>query len=355
MWPALKRYFTYAALGGLSVFIGTGLLALLPMSPGALLAAFILFFPALFGGPIFVLILAVKRGGGSRVLGALSAIPLLLVALQIPKWLQVWQVSNLNQREFLPHSPQQVLLLAANEGRAGCNDLCLGIMLSTGLQVGVKARAEGVWKLYELTSGKVCPGAEVQQYLRLLSKRYVDVCISSAAVPSPQNAILIRDDEDLDSDMHGRVPWRGTGYEFIERINGEERLLGRWASPGLSGDDWFYDPLGYSNTGSVARFDPLEFYSRALNTTLEWTPPSGPASTAEVIEALRPYFANADTIHPALEVFAAIVESAPPQETGLLYAFMKERALELEANAAANRRGLERINGWLRELERRPN
>src|SRR5688572_4833077 len=296
----LKKFVGFAAATALTSALGLGALSLLPLS--ALPLVIVLLFPALLAGPIVALVVAIKKGGVGGILGVLAAAPLFLLVIQVPLWIQVRDVYELNQREFLPHGPQSVVLIAEDyHFPSECNGTCLQILRSTPYLVAVEDRNSNNWIVFKQLHGDKCAGGErVEQYIRLLGQGYLDLCTEPSLEAPSNQALIIRSARHPDSPLYQRVPLHSDAYEFYERLGSQDRLLARWVSAGIPPGSWFYDPFSISKSERLAPFDAAEFMSVALNAKIEGQLPRGTAAASELLEALRLHFTDTETLPSAM-------------------------------------------------------
>jgi hypothetical protein len=346
----LKKFIGFAVATALSSGLGLGALSLLPLS--ALPLVIMLLFPALLAGPIVALVVAIRKGGAGGILGVLAAAPLFLLVIQVPLWIQVRDVYELNRRGFLPHGPQSIVLIGEDyHFPSECNGTCLQILLSTPYKVAVEDGNSENWIVFTLAHGGTCARRErVEQYIRLLSQGYLDLCAEPSLQPPSNDALIIRSARDPDSPLYQRVPLHSDAYEFYERLGGQDRLLARWVSSGIPPGSWYYDPFDISSSERLARFDAAEFMSQALNAKIEGQLPRGTAAVPELLEALRPYFADTETLPSAMTAFEDIARANPSPEKDLLRQFLQSRLNEVEALPEPPPVQVKRINDWLKRL-----
>src|SRR5688572_12710335 len=327
----LKKFVGFAAATALTSALGLGALSLLPLS--ALPLVIVLLFPALLAGPIVILIVALRKGGVGGILGVLAAAPLFLLVIQVPLWIQVRDVYELNQREFLPHGPQSIVLIAQDyHFPSECNGTCLQILLSTPYLVAVEDQNSDNWIVFELAHGEKCTRREhVEQYIRLLGQGYLDLCTESSLEAPSNRALIIRSARHPDSPLYQRVPLHSNAYDFYERLDGQDRLLARWVSAGIPPGSWFFDPFDVSTSERLARFDAAEFISKALNAKIEGQSPRGTAAVSELLAAVGPYFTEPETLPSAMTAFEEIARADSSREKDLLRQFLQSRLSEVEA------------------------
>ena len=307
---------------------GTGLI--LGMMMGALV----------WVGPVVVLVRALVKWSAGRVLGALCGIPVLLAFEAVHMQFDARQINALDERQF--SSAQRAHNVVATKNSyygdldyvRACSEICLQILID-GRYTPAVERLQGGWLVFHLAKGRSCteePSA--MRYFEMLRRGYIDTCIAASQVGPPTDSLII--DENFHSDqseIRRRYPSIASAYEYLDRINGQDTLLGRWvtgiAEPSLTISYFF----GLDRRVIGARFEDHEFYAAALGMPLQKLLPQGNAGVPAVLDAIRPFFDEPQYVNAAMDVFEGLANRSgqDPSNAELLKQFIGARTAELKA------------------------
>lgn len=345
-------FLAFAFLSVVTLFMGMGLVSL--VSP---ILAIAILLPALFVGPIGIFIVSLVRARPGRIVGALAGVPLLLVFHQATIWQKASFVDSLNQREFLPAQkpqpqrellppqkphPQQELMppqkphtvLVIQDAASSevihpdyCKTFCAQVMEATPYTVAFEEGKTKAWFAFRRGYGAACLKPEViNSYVVLLEHRF-DFCpLRYELKPSP-DALIIRHNSSSENRLRMGLPFHSMAFEFFERIDGNDRLLGRWvwSAP----DPWAWSgPKGAPESQFNVKFTEAEFYFAALG--LRINDPAGSAPLDKVLAALAPFFKEHDTLILGTSALGGLIRSASPEEMPLLRSYLDDRIAELE-------------------------
>jgi hypothetical protein len=189
---------------------------------------------------------------------------------QVSIWHEVNRVESFNQRQFLaPQQQHSIVLIQDAYGSWSikpdhCQHLCIEILRKTPYTVVFEQNDTKQWFAFRAAHGADCLVPEfIDVYIDLLSRRIVDFCaIGHEVTPSP-NALIIRENYDHGSEIKKKLPWRSKAFEYYERLDGRDRLLGRWVWTAVEPSPWF-GLMGVKESSSTVKFTDGEFYSAAL-------------------------------------------------------------------------------------------
>src|SRR5262249_19673188 len=129
---------------------------------------------------------------------------------------------------------------------SGCAEICQQILLNSSYAVAVADREAKDWRVYREAHGQDI-GMDVARrgsYFRLLAAGVPDTCIVMTRQAPGADALIVDEDLSHDSPVWPKMPKRfnGAAYEYYERDNGVDKLLGRAITGNvqpvfLSGDD----------------------------------------------------------------------------------------------------------------------
>jgi hypothetical protein len=333
-------FLAFAFLSVVTLFMGMGFVSL--VSP---ILAIAILLPALIVGPIGIFIVSLVKARPGRIVGALAGVPLLLVFHQATIWQKASFVDSLNQREFLPAQkphPQQEFLpaqkphtvLVIQDATSSevirpdyCKTFCAQVIESAPYTVAFEEGKTRTWFAFRRGYGATClePGV-INSYVVLLEHRF-DFCpLRYELKPSP-DALIIRHNSSSESRLRMGLPFHSMAFEFFERIDGNDRLLGRWvwSVP----DPWAWSgPMGAPESPSNVKFTDAEFYFAALG--LRINDPKGSAPLDKVLVALAPFFKEDDTLILGTHALGGLIRSASPEEMPLLRSYLDDRIAELE-------------------------
>ena len=180
------------------------------------------------------------------------------------------QILTLDQRQFLPAQNQHQIVaiensvLSGHEGFEACRDMCEQILFKSRYVPAVSDRKGQAWRVYRLARGQACVDAT------FVSRLYGDSCIVMTYQRAISDALVIRENYEQDqSEVRRSLPSRSTVYEFLERTNGQESLLGRWITSDVPpASDWAY-MWGLREFRVGDPISPQEFYAEALGISVQ--------------------------------------------------------------------------------------
>jgi hypothetical protein len=327
-------FLLFAFLSVIALFFGLALVSTVPVIVAPFLVVILL--PALFIGPLAVLLLSLFKARPGRIVGALAGVPLLLVFHQVSIWHKIHEADALNQRQVLaPQQQHEILLIQDANGSEvirpdDCKDFCLQLLVSTPYTVVFEESETKKWFAFRRSHGADCLAADVvKNYIELLSRRFVDFCaVREEVAPSP-DALIIRENYGHKSELSKKLPWRSKAFELYERIENRDRLLTRWVWTAIDPSPWF-GLMGVKESSSAADFSINDFYWAILGVKFEWGKPTGTAPLETVLAALEPHFRNEETLGAAIGAFSSLSNSATPEEKAALRGFIDARIAELE-------------------------
>lgn len=217
-------------------------------------------------GPAIVLGVALYMRSRARVLGAVSGVPLFLLYCVTAMQMDAMRIRTLEQRQFLPAQSQHTIVAIENSiggsqsGFDGCDKFCQQILYGGRYVPAVGDGAGEWWRVFQLASGQGCKTAvHVRQ-------RYDDACIVMTYQRKLPDALVIRENfDETRSEILRTLPARSYAYELLERIDGQETVLGRWI------DATVWPPITVAELWGLREFkvgeyiDPAKFYAAALN------------------------------------------------------------------------------------------
>ncbi|WP_395022006.1 hypothetical protein [Dongia sp.] len=252
----------------------------------------------LFGGPILVFIYGILRGRIGYSLGAvILALGLsgyrsynLHQASQRAK-VAVAQAETLNIYPFKParQTHDIVALVDTYLGQmdhAGCSERCRLVLLGSPYAVAVERKEKQVWSVLRLVHDRATCRAEANRasMLDFLAAGEADACVVPSEEPPRADALIIRENQSSDAAVTRLFPkgFRGSAFEFLERIDGKDELLGRIVWGGVQ------PPLFSDQKGERLSYalDEKGFYAAALNLPGP-TPP--PITVAQAQAAIAVY------------------------------------------------------------------
>lgn len=349
-----RDFISYAVLSVVSTLIIYAMMSSGTISVGGIIFGIILM-PLMWLLPLAVFVLAVKRGGKGRVLGALCGIPALLLWQDIHMRIEAHQIMAENQRQFLPVQQTHDLIGIENSyfsemnGADGCSEYCLQILFEGRHVVAVKDRSTDLWRVFRLAHGKSCyDSPKENRYLELLQRRYADVCISMSEGPPPTDALVIREYfyRELSNGEESR-PFNISKREFLERINGNDTLLGRWVSGQVEPTSTMFYFLGLGSRNVGDPIDDWEFYEAALGFPIQKIQPRGSASVGDVLTGLKPLFDNPETAKFAMYSFQDLVSARTPQDAEQLRTFLQARIDDLKASPNPDPERIHWFESWI--------
>lgn len=307
---------------GLSFIITVVLIGIAYMTVGKtpiMAAAFImpLIILGFLIGPIVMFVIGVLRGragfAAAPVLILLAIIGFRYANLQIAAQqaqAAVDEAAALNVYPFAAPSRQHDIVLIAdssnNRDDGMCSLTCMQIVLASQQAVALPDPASAEWRVYRRGTGlEFCrQPAQIKSYVALLAAGYVDSCIVMAREAPRNTALVIRENHSDDAPVKRLLPKgvRGWVPELYERIDGQDRLLGRIVlgkvqPPLLSDRKPAATPLQMSLPA---------FYAAALKLPIGDAIPTTDAEMAAVLSSLEALFSDSEIGSAARNTFRKI-------------------------------------------------
>jgi hypothetical protein len=269
--------------------VGFGLLRILPDFLSAFLnytgTLGILIALGIVVPPVTLVILGRTRRRIGLTLSPVCAATLAAVAFLSAGYLQMLEVRGLEQRAFLkPEAQHDVLVLPSS----GCDIDCMKVLTQTSYSVAGYAPATDKMVLYRKASGDVCYQKDnVAMLVKFTRAGYAGVCTTQSPITDLSDALILERQVGRGSHPELNLPswYDGALYSFIERNNGKDRLLGRWA-------DGKVRALTEFSVGP--RFDDIDFYGAALGVHFPKEKIFGQDDLTARVEKLRPLLKSPD-------------------------------------------------------------
>jgi hypothetical protein len=252
------------------------------------LAAFMMpaILAALFAGPVLVFIYGFLRGRIGYSLGAALLIVGLvgyraynLVRLEQNAKAAVAEAASLDIYPFQEPKQKHAVVAIIDSGArgartAGCGEHCRLALLSSPYLVAVEEAGKPVWHIHRLVHDHdFCMAQErlLDNTLEFMQAGFPDTCSAETVQASGPDALIIRENVSDTAPIRKRFPkrFRGNAYEFLERIDGRDTLLGRVVWGGVQPPMFSHQP-GRSATFEV---DEPGFYAAALKLPDKRFPP----------------------------------------------------------------------------------
>jgi hypothetical protein len=218
-------------------------------------------------------------------LSPVVAATLSAVAFLSAGYLQMLEVRGLEQRAFLkPEAQHDVLVLPIK----GCDIDCMKVLTQTSYSVaGYAPSSTDKMVLYRKASGDVCYQPDnVAMLVKFTRAGYAGVCTTQSPITDLSNALILERQVGHGNPDVSLPSWYdGALYSFIERNNGKDRLLGRWA-------DGKVRALTEFSVGP--RFDDIDFYGAALGVHFPKEKIFGQDDLTARVEKLRPLLKSPD-------------------------------------------------------------
>lgn len=254
-------------------------------------------------GPIVMFVIGVLRGrpgfAAAPVIMVLAVFGYRYASLEVGSIrakASVEEAANFNVYPFEEPTREHdmVVIEGAYDSRpdGDCQAVCKQILLKSSYAVAYAEQKSGQWRIYRLATGAdFCrQPAQVKSYLEMIGSRRLDTCLAVTREPPHQDALVIREDYALDLPIKKQLPKGVTASvtEFYERINGQDRLLGRIVSgvvqPPLLSDK---EP-----TRTAIQMSGAAFYAAALKLPLSDQHTLGNADPAAVVATLESLFSD---------------------------------------------------------------
>lgn len=241
------------------------------------------------GGIIIPPLTLIVMGLGRKRAG-LTISPLL--AAGIPAAIYLWtgyqqmlEVRNLEQRNFLkPEAKHDVVMLPSH----GCDFDCMQVLTETNYSVVGREPSGDAMMLYRKASGDVCYKPDnIAMLIKFTRAGYAGLCTVKSPIKSVDDALILERLTGKNAQQQVSLPswYDGELYNFIERKDGKDRLLGRWAGGTVKTITDI--PVG-------PRFEDLDFYAAALGVRFTKEPVFGHDDLQARVEKLRPVLRSPD-------------------------------------------------------------
>jgi hypothetical protein len=280
----------------MAVISGGGfVLVLLLVFLGSDIGAFGLTWPAILLGPVIVLFLGLGKQRFGMAASALLVTVVPALGLFAAEYFSVWQIRSQEQRDVAaPSKPLDAVVLVWEAGY-GCGPACMHILLQAPYDV-VIPRSDvdpyGSARRFHKVEGEACYGTDaIRSLAAFAEQRVVGICDVMTPVTSVGDGLVFRDDQGrglLTLAFKSLVYVRT--FSAIERIDGRERVLGRWMQGRTNG------LFSFDVNPELER---RQIYEAVLHQPFDLDAPAGKARRAEIIAWLRPAM-RAPEVPPAL-------------------------------------------------------
>lgn len=257
-------------------------------------------------GPIAVFIIGILRGRPGFAIAPIcilvAAAGVRYVNLEFASYRAketVAEAASINVYPFAEPSRKYDLVIIEdsydNRADGNCWKICEQILLVSDYDVALPEPNSGQWRVYHRVNDRsICTQpAQIESYLSMLAWRRTDTCITMSREAPRQAGLVVRENQSSDAPAKKLLPkgLRASVYEFYERTDGTDRLLGRVVSATIQ-------PALFSDrkpTVSDLKLTGAAFYAEALKLPIVEQPQAGNAKLDDVIAALEPLL----TDHPA--------------------------------------------------------
>ena len=260
---------------------------------------FPLFLAALFVGPLLVFVFGILRGRIGYSLGAAllvlglfgyRAYNLMLRAEEARSAVQ--QAETLNLYPFgEPKRSHDIVAIVDSYPAGGrdvvpeCQERCRLVLLTSNYAYAIQDPKGPTWYVYGLVRDRaVCSAPEhLKDYLEFLASGFPGVCAVAAPQAPGADALIIRQNQSEDAPIKRQFPkgFGGTAWEFLERIDGRDELLGRIVWGGVP-PPFLSDQ---KEQGTKPPVDEAGFYAAALKLPGPALPPlTAERATAVIAE-----------------------------------------------------------------------
>jgi hypothetical protein len=235
--------------------------------------------------PLVIVVIGLNRKRIGLTLSPLVTVGIPAAAFIWAGYQQMLAVQNMEQRAFLkPAAKHDIVVMPSH----GCDIDCMQILTETNYSVVDREPSGDGMTLYRKASGDVCyQPANVPMLVKFTRAGYAGVCTTKSPVSAVNDALILERQSDASARRHLDLPkwYDGDLYSFIERTDGKDRLLGRWAGGAVKA---LADiPVG-------PRFDDLDFYQAALGVRFSKGPVFGHDDLSMRVEKLRPVLRSPD-------------------------------------------------------------
>jgi hypothetical protein len=241
--------------------ISTALYLLWFASPaGSLLIGFVL----LLGGPLAILVIGIRKRRSGMIAGPLLLIPIVPIWSVASNWIglhtKAESIAELDARTFSAPAVPHHLIAQEYSRSSDCDQLCQLILVSSPYAVAVGGPGSDR-TVYRKISHAEC--LETQYVRRTV--RFLGICAAAEPVQRIDDALMIETPMNLGAwEIFPGIDheFEGTAYALVERLRGQDHLLGRWISGRLDNGSFQSDSVGQA-------FTREEFYRSALGLRLE--------------------------------------------------------------------------------------
>jgi hypothetical protein len=235
--------------------------------------------------PVALVVVGRTRKRLGLSLSPILAATLSAIAFVSTGYLQLLEVRGIEQRAFLkPQAKHDLLVLPS----VGCDIDCMKVLTQTDYSVVGHERSTDTMTLYRKASGDVCYQKDnVAMLIKFTRAGYAGVCTTQSPITDLSNALILERQAGRSNHPGVSLPgwYDGALYSFIERTNGKDRLLGRWADGTVKALTEF--PIG-------PRFEELDFYGAALGVHFPKEKVFGNDDLLARVEKLRPVLGSPD-------------------------------------------------------------
>ena len=248
--------------------------------------------------PLTLLIVGRTRKRIGLALSPVFAATLSAATFLSAGYLQMLEVRGLEQRAFLkPEAQHEVLVLPST----GCDIDCMKVLTQTSYSVAAYAPKTDGMVLYRKASGDVCYQKDnVAMLVKFTRAGYAGVCTTQSPVTDLTDALILERQGGGSKHPDVSLPswYDGALYSFIERSNGKDRLLGRWA-------DGKVRALTEFSVGP--QFENLDFYGAALGVHFPKEKVFGQDDLRKRVEKLQPLLRSPDVQPEAIWAYGDLL------------------------------------------------
>jgi len=233
----------------------------------------------IFIPPLTLVVMGMARKRRGLIASPLVAAGIPAAVFAYTGYVQMLEVRNLEQRAFLkPEAKHELVMLPSH----GCDADCMQVLAETSYSVVGHEPLTDTMTLYRKASGDVCYKPDnVATLVKFTRAGYAGLCTVKSPIKAVDDALILERLTGKNARERVSLPstYDGAVYSFIERRDGKDRLLGRWADGSVKAITEF--PVG-------PRFDDLDFYSAALGVRFTKEPVFGHDDILARVEKFRP-------------------------------------------------------------------
>jgi hypothetical protein len=214
----------------------------------------------------------------------------------------------------------------ANGLDRGCWERCELLLLQTGYAIAITNPEKTYWRVFRKGEGAQFCGQppQLKSYLRLLSLGRPNTCFVETRQAPAGDALVLREGESDDAPLRQQLPkdFRGAAWEFLERIDGKDRLLGRIVVASKQ------NPNAATPGDAKQQPPPIAtaaaFYATALALPQQEIA-ADPAHTQETLTAFLPLLRDPTTARQATEAYLDFLRAnRDPRAIDSLHNFVAE-------------------------------